>query len=63
MSERASRCLEDKGSFHTASATLEVLDLDGGQQGSGIMIHLNMEEKPSLPRGEGEADSDAPASG
>lgn len=52
----------------TQLCPLEVLDLEnaeqetGGQLGSGMTIHFSIEEKPFLPRGEGEADSASPAS-
>lgn len=67
MSERASRCPEGKGSRHTAlppggPGSGECWTRDRGQLGSGMIIHFSIEEKPFLPRGEGEAASDSPAS-
>lgn len=66
MTERTFGVLRTRAHSTQDSATLEVLDLESakqGQLGSGIILYFNMEEKPSLLRGEGEADSDSPASG
>lgn len=66
MSERTFGVVRTRAHSTQDSATLEVLELGSakqGQLGSGIILYFNMEEKPSLLRGEGEANSDSRASG